>query len=41
MAGMRDVLIHGYFGINLERVWNVVIDELKDLKKQITEIKVD
>ena len=39
MAGMRDVLIYGFFGINLERVWNVVIGELKYLKKQMTEIK--
>jgi uncharacterized protein with HEPN domain len=38
MAGMRDVLIHGYFGINLERVWNVIIGELKELKIQIIDI---
>ncbi|TET18955.1 DUF86 domain-containing protein [Candidatus Bathyarchaeota archaeon] len=24
IARIRDVLIHGYFGVNLERVWIVV-----------------
>jgi uncharacterized protein with HEPN domain len=24
MAGMRDRLIHGYFGVDLELVWDVV-----------------
>jgi uncharacterized protein with HEPN domain len=24
IAGMRDKLIHGYFGVNLKRVWNTV-----------------
>ncbi|MEA3343754.1 MAG: DUF86 domain-containing protein [archaeon] len=35
MAGMRDKLIHAYFGVNLERVWSVVKDDLPDLKKKI------
>ena len=25
IAGMRDKLIHGYFGVNLRRVWDTVI----------------
>lgn len=24
MASIRDILIHAYFGIELERVWNVI-----------------
>ena len=32
MAGMRDKLIHEYFGIDLEIVWEVVNTELPPIK---------
>ncbi|MHC1623202.1 MAG: HepT-like ribonuclease domain-containing protein [Candidatus Methanospirareceae archaeon] len=32
MAGMRDKLIHGYFGVNLKRVWKTVNEEIPPLK---------
>lgn len=32
MAGLRDVLIHNYFGVDNEIVWNVVTNELPLLK---------
>jgi len=35
---MRDKLIHGYFGVNLELVWVTVKDKLPELKKQILKI---
>lgn len=35
MAGLRDVLIHDYLGIDVYIVWNVVQDELPDLKVKI------
>ena len=38
MAGLRDVLIHDYMGISLEIVWNVVQDELPQLKTKIIEL---
>lgn len=38
IAGMRDKLIHQYFGVNLHRVWEVVKGDLPKLKKEIQRI---
>lgn len=38
MAGLRDVLIHDYMGISLKIVWNVVQNELPQLKTKIIEL---
>ena len=38
IAGMRDVLIHGYFDINLQRVWLVLEKELPTFKNKIIQI---
>lgn len=38
MAGMRDRLIHGYFGIDYEIVWDVVIHKVPALHQEIEEI---
>ena len=38
LAGLRDKLIHFYFGIDYKIVWSVVKKELPKLRKQITHI---
>ncbi len=38
ITGMRDKLIHAYFGVDFERVWDVVKDDLPDLKMKIKKI---
>lgn len=38
IAGFRDKLIHHYFGIQLERVWNILEIDLPKLKKEIGKI---
>lgn len=39
IAGMRDILAHAYFGINMDRIWAVVKKDLPKLKEQIKKIK--
>jgi uncharacterized protein with HEPN domain len=38
MAGLRDILIHRYFGINYRMVWDVTINKIPDLKSNIQSI---
>ena len=35
MAGMRDRLIHGYFGVDYDIVWNVASEEAAILKAKL------
>lgn len=37
-AGARDVLIHNYMGVDLDRVWAAATQRAPDLKRQIEEI---
>ncbi len=38
MAGMRDRLIHGYFGVDVELVWDVVQNKIPQLGERIRRI---
>ncbi len=38
MAGMRDRLIHLYFGVDYELVWSAIKEHLPELKKVLNQI---
>lgn len=38
VADLRNVLIHEYSGIDIKRIWKIVIQDLPILKKQMEDI---
>lgn len=41
IIGTRDRMIHHYFGVNLDIVWEIIKTDLPTLKKQLQGIKKD
>jgi len=39
IAGTRDKVIHHYFGVDLNIVWNIIKNDLPGLKNKILKIK--
>ncbi len=41
IVGTRDKMIHHYFGVNLDIVWDIINKNIPDLKQKILKIKED
>lgn len=38
ICGLRDILVHEYFGIDIQILWDIIKNKLPDLKKKITRV---
>ncbi|RJP81348.1 MAG: DUF86 domain-containing protein [Candidatus Zixiibacteriota bacterium] len=41
MAGLRDTLVHDYFGIDKQRTWQTITVDLPDFRRNINRILSD
>jgi len=38
LRGLRNVLIHEYFGVDLKVIWDILVGDLQPLKKKIERV---
>ena len=41
MIGLRNIVIHTYFGIDLENIWKIIAENIPEVKPKIVEILND
>jgi uncharacterized protein with HEPN domain len=40
-AGLRDIVVHEYFGINKDIIWDVIKNKIPELEKEVRKILKD
>jgi uncharacterized protein with HEPN domain len=38
MIGMRNIMIHGYFGVNITILWQTILEDLQPLVPKLNEM---
>ncbi len=38
MAGMRDKLIHGYFGVDYKSVWSLITERISEIERPVEQM---
>ena len=38
MIGLRNIVIHAYFGIDLENIWKIITENIHEVKPRLVEI---
>lgn len=41
IAGTRDVFIHEYFGVNLERLWKIIQEDILPFEENLKKMLID
>jgi len=41
MSGLRDKMVHGDLGLDLEAIWNIAVEDVSSLKPLITKILIE
>jgi uncharacterized protein with HEPN domain len=39
IVGMRHILVHEYFGIDVRLIWQIILKDIPDLKQKIMQIR--
>ncbi len=38
MVGLRNIVIHGYFGVDLDNIWKIITENIPEVKPMIVKI---